>query len=88
MKEISARNGRKFEVRIEGITPHNLDKVFTVSGTAGGQFTIKASAFSYIDYILAQSSMTYLNEAQMMVASMYAFHEAEVTYRNTLTGSN
>ncbi|MBQ6332116.1 MAG: hypothetical protein IJI34_05020 [Clostridia bacterium] len=86
LREISARNGgRKFEVRIEGISPHNLDKVFTVKGTAGGAFTIKISTFSYIDYVLSQSSMAYLDEAKMLVASMYALHEAEVEYRNYMS---
>ncbi len=86
LREITARNGgRRFEVRIEGISPHNLDKVFTVKGTAGGAFTIKISTFSYIDYVLSQSSMAYLNEAKMLVASMYAFHEAEVAYRSYMS---
>jgi len=86
LREITARNGgRRFEVRIEGISPHNLDKVFTVKGTAGGSFTIKISTFSYIDYVLSQSSMAYLDEAKMLVASMYAFHEAEVEYRNYMS---
>ena len=85
LKETAAKNGgRRFELRIEGISPHNLDKVFTVKGTAGSKFTIKVSAFSYIDYILSLNSMDYLNEAKMMVASMYQFHEAEVTFRNSM----
>ena len=89
LREITARNGgRRFEVRIEGISPHNLDKVFTVKGTAGGAFTIKISTFSYIDYVLSQSSMAYLNEAKMLVASMYAFHEAEVEYRSYMSSGN
>jgi hypothetical protein len=89
LREITARNGgRRFEVRIEGISPHNLDKVFTVKGTAGGAFTIKISTFSYIDYVLSQSSMAYLNEAKMLVASMYAFHEAEVAYRSYMSSGN
>ena len=89
LKEIAAKDdGRRFEIRIEGVSPHNLDKMFTVRGTAGGTFTIKVSVFSYIDYILSLNSMDYLNEAKMMVASMYAFHEAEVAYRTSIGMSN
>jgi hypothetical protein len=73
---------RRFEVRIEGISPHNLDKLFTIKGTAGGSFTIKASTFSFIDLVLSLGSASYLDEMKMLVASMYAFHEAEVEYRN------
>ena len=71
---------RKYAVRIEGISPHNLDKRFTIKGTAGSNFTIKASTFSYIDLVLSSESVS--NEMKMLVASMYAFHEAEVAYRN------
>lgn len=87
LRDLSAKNGseRRFEVRIEGITPHNLDKLFTIKGTAGSAFTIKASTFSYIDLVLSLESAAYLDEMKMLVASMYAFHEAEVEYRNYMS---
>ena len=90
LAEIAARStGHRFEIRIEGVSPHNLDKQFTVSGYAGGKFTIKVSAFSYVDFILSKDSgLDYLSEAKMMVAALYAFHEAEVAYRNTLNSGN
>lgn len=88
LTELTAKSGaRKFEVRIEGISPHNLDKMFTIKGTAGGSFTIKVSTFSYIDFVLSlpENSMNYQEEAKMLVASMYAFHEAEVAYRSYMS---
>ena len=88
LTELTAKSGaRKFEVRIEGISPHNLDKMFTIKGTAGGSFTIKVSTFSYIDFVLSlpENSMNYQEEAKMLVASMYAFHEAEVAYRSYIS---
>ncbi len=91
LKELSAKSGaRRFEVRIEGISPHNLDKVFTIKGTAGGKFAIKVSTFSYIDYVLSlpDNSIDYQTDAKMLVASMYAFHEAEVEYRSYMNSGN
>lgn len=89
LTEIAAKGtGRRFEVRIEGVTPHNLDKQFTIKGTAGGSFTIKVSTFSYIDIVLSATGIDYLNEAKMMAAAMYQFHEAEVAYRNSLINGN
>ncbi len=89
LTEVGSGSAKYYQFRIEGISPHNLDKVFTVKGTAGGKFTIKISAFSYIDYILSQNSgFAHLDEAKMMVAAMYAFHEAEVAYRSSMNSGN
>jgi hypothetical protein len=83
MTDATSGSTRCFEVCIEGISPHNLDKQFVLSGTAGGKFKITVSAFSYVDAVLkaSEGAMLYLEEAKMMVAALYQFHEAEVTYR-------
>ena len=83
MADATSGSTRCFEVCIEGISPHNLDKQFVLSGTAGGKFKITVSAFSYVDAVLkaSEGAMQYLEEAKMMVAALYQFHEAEVTYR-------
>ncbi len=76
-----------YQLRIMGISPHNLDKQFVISGTANGAFKITASAFSYIDSVLGNNTMANAAEAKLMAAAMYAFHEAEVAYR-TASGQN
>ena len=70
---------RCYQLRIAGISPHNLDLQFTVRGEANGSFMLKASAFSYIDSMLNASGAA--EAAKMLAASMFKFHEAEVAYR-------
>ena len=88
MEDVSSGSTRCFAVTIAGISPHNLDKQFILSGTAGGRFRITVSAFSYIDAVLNADSMANRDEARMMVAAMYQFHEAEVAYRTSIGMSN
>ena len=70
---------RRYQLRIEGISPHNLDQQFSISGTAGGAFTIKASAFSYVNIAIASSN----EKLQKLGAALYMFHKAEVEYRQS-----
>lgn len=84
---LAAKDGGGYQLRIKGISPHNLDKQFVISGTANGTFTITASAFSYIDSALGNNTMENVEKAKLMAAAMYAFHEAEVAYR-TSSGQN
>ncbi len=88
MEDTSSGSTRSFAVTIEGISPHNLDKQFVMSGTAGGSFRITVSAFSFVDRVLNNEEISYKTEAWMLVASMYAFHEAEVAYRTAMGMSN
>ena len=88
MEDASSGSTRCYAVTIAGISPHNLDKQFILSGTAGGRFRITVSAFSYIDAVLNADSMENRDEARMMAAAMYQFHEAEVAYRTSIGMSN
>ena len=88
MEDISSGSTRSYVVTIEGISPHNLDKQFILKGTAGGSFRITVSAFSYVDRILNNDEISHKSEAWMLVAALYAFHEAEVAYRTAMGMSN
>ena len=72
---------RCYQLRIAGISPHNLDLQFTVRGEANGSFMLKPSVFSYIDSML-KSDVT-SDDAKLLAASMYQFHQAEVAYRQS-----
>ena len=87
LEDKSTETTRSYQLRIKGISPHNLDMQFTIKGTANGSFTIKASAFSYVDSMLNADSIPYSDYAKLLAASMYEFHAAEVAYRQTL-GNN
>ena len=88
MEDTSSGSTRSYVVTIEGISPHNLDKQFILKGTAGGSFRITVSAFSYVDRILNNDEISHKSEAWMLVAALYAFHEAEVAYRTAMGMSN
>lgn len=78
-----------YTLRIEGISPHNLDYRFTVNGTAGGSFSVTASAFSYLNSLLnaTEGDAATLQKGKNLAAAMYQFHAAEVAYRQS-SGQN
>jgi hypothetical protein len=79
------KGNQVYQLRIEGISPHNLDRKFTVRGNAGSSFTIEASAFSYVYSMLKNGTS---ESGKKAAAAMYMFHEAEVAYRNSISYDN
>ena len=60
-------------IKIPGIKASRLGTTITVSGTAGGNFTIKVSALSYVRSVLGGD---YDSVARNAVSSLYAYYDA------------
>ncbi len=63
----------RYSIKIPNISAHQLGDVFTISGNAGGEFTVTASVMSYINAVL--SSGTADAAAQNGLASLYTYYE-------------
>ncbi len=88
LSDVSKEGDPCYQLRISGISAHNLDRQFTIRGTAGTSFTITASAFSYANSLLKNADLFGVNAtlAKNAAAALYMFHEAEVTYRENPNG--
>jgi hypothetical protein len=81
--DVSEEGDPCYQVCISGISTHNLDMQFTITGNAGGSFKLVVSAFSYANSLLKNASSFGDNalKAKNAAAALYMFHEAEVAYR-------
>ena len=71
------KDGR-YMVRIPDIAAHQLGDMITVEGNAGGAFTVKVSALSYVRSVLA-NNMTAAEKDGM--AALYQYYTAVLAYR-------
>ena len=68
----------RYRVRITGISAHQLGNTITVTGNAGGAFTVKVSVLAYVRSVLKNSSD---NAARDCMAALYRYYAAVIAYR-------
>ena len=66
-------------IKIPGIKASQLGETITVTGNAGGEFTITVSALSYVRSIL--NGDKYSDEAKKTVAALYQYYKAVENYK-------
>ena len=69
-------------VKITGIKATHLGDTITVTGNAGGNFTITVSALSYVRSIL-EGGDKYSEDARKTVAALYQYYEAAEKFKNS-----
>ena len=71
-----------YRIQIRNIPAHQLGTTYTVTGNAGGAFTIKVSALSYVKQVLdsADTSKFDNDTAHYAVASLYKYYDAAHNY--------
>ena len=69
----------RYMIQIEGISAHQLGDMITITGEAGGKFTVQVCALSYVRSVLNNSSST--KAAKDGMASLYAYYAATMAYR-------
>ncbi len=69
-------------VKITGIKATQLGETITVTGNAGGNFTITVSALSYVRSIL-EGGDKYSEDARKTVAALYQYYEAAENFKNS-----
>ena len=77
--EAVKQNDGRYLVRIPGISAHQLGDMITITGNAGGAFTVKVSALSYTRSVL--NSGTAGKAAKDGVSALYAYYAAVLAYR-------
>ena len=70
----------RYMVRIPGFSAHQLGDMVTISGNAGGAFTVRVCPFSYARSVLARQDSSEIR-AQYCMMVMYEFYEAVLAYR-------
>ena len=78
---VKQKDGR-YLIRIPGISAHQLGDTVTITGTAGGSFTVTVSALSYIRSVLKNSTD---KKAKDNMAAMYEYYAAVMAYRSSLS---
>ena len=77
---LSGSLGLKFGVKFsESFGSTGSYVTFTVSGTAGGEFTLSVSALSYVRSVL--NSDKYKDDAKNKVTALYKYYESVKAYR-------
>ncbi len=69
-------------VKVMGIKASQLGDTITVTGNAGGNFTITVSALSYVRSIL-EGGDKYSEDARKTVAALYQYYEAAENFKNS-----
>ncbi len=77
----------RYRVTIPNIQAHQLGDTHTVAVSAGGEFTIKVSALSYVHTALNSSDPKFTNtDAQYAVSSLYYYYKATTDYQSNPNG--
>ncbi len=77
----------RYRVTIPNIQAHQLGDTHTVTVSAGGEFTIKVSALSYVHTALNSSDTKFTNTAaQYAVSSLYYYYKATTDYKSDPNG--
>ena len=77
----------RYRVTIPNIQAHQLGDTHTVTVSAGGEFTIKVSALSYVHTALNSSDPKFTNtDAQYAVSSLYYYYKATTDYQSNPNG--
>ena len=77
--EAVKQNDGRYLVRIPGISAHQLGDMITITGNAGGAFTVKVSALSYTRSVLNSGAAG--KAAKDGVSALYAYYAAVLAYR-------
>ena len=77
---VRQKDGR-YRIRVSGISAHQLGDAITITGTAGGDFTITVSALAYVRAMLGLEA--YSGDAWNAMAALYQYHAAAMKYRGT-----
>ena len=73
--EVTKQNSTTYVIKIPGIKASQLGDTVTVTGKAGGDFTITISALSYVRSIL-EGGDKYSEDARKTVAALYQYYTA------------
>ena len=71
----------RYLIHVTGISAHRLGDTITVTGTAGGDFTIEVSALSYVRSILGSDAFD--TDAKYAMAALYKYYDAVMEYRKS-----
>ena len=69
----------RYLVYIEGISAHNLGRVYTIQVTAGSSFEVNVCALSYVETMLASETSSDL--LKTLVVSLYRYYDKTMQYR-------
>lgn len=69
----------RYRIRIPGIAAHQLGDTITITGNAGGEFTVRVSALSYARSVLNNDSFD--EYAKNAMAALYYYYDAVMQYR-------
>ena len=71
-------------IKITGIKASQLGDEITISGNAGGDFTVKVSALAYVNSILNSSTYSDNQAAKNAMASLYYYYLRAIGFQNDL----
>ncbi|MBR6951253.1 MAG: S8 family serine peptidase [Oscillospiraceae bacterium] len=66
----------RYSIKIPNISAHQLGNIFTITGNAGGEFTVTASVMSYINAVLSSGNAD--EATQNGLASLYTYYEKAI----------
>ena len=75
-----------YRLDIEGINASQLADTITVTGDAGGSFTIQISVLAYVRNLLRSSKYANNRKAKDSVMALYYYYQKTMAYRSSRSG--